>query len=652
MVHTRGQGARPEGFTEWIPQKQPVAAKRKREEDDLAAENTSKRPRRPVTPNQPKFLFSTTRNRSLLTSAPPKFASQRESPYYNRILKPTSREKREEKSPVPQERACTPQTPIPAQSEKGFLGSVRRIFGYLTGAQGATERVEQPQQSSPSESTDTTTNQERETVEPDSPTPQTTQSEHPTPDPEILDSGIYTREFFKRRRTRNTIAGREQLAAMRAAAEGSAEFNLAATPESHKRKLTSVDGEIPGPKRGGFGIDDSYLDVDNEVEGIEESQLPNARLSTPATRPAPQTPLRSALRQNGGHLGSVGRSTKSVRINPNTSVRNIYGQFHSGEYHGSMFSDPSDASDSSISAINVLDVHSPTMVQQNTRYNVNPGFRLDTSVVDPNDHDWRPSLANPLPGHFRVPDLDEDDDEEGITTTTEVEMVQEPIPPQPGTPRMSHAELPQRSPPTELSTFTGHTNNILNDSTTEFKLNKARSDAQKYKPAKSSRLSLSEQARSRSSSPPSSDADFTAPNLEMGTPSPVKPRNEPAPDTPGPEIASTSPRQTGLEELDNAIVGEDGMTDYQREHQYDDWARSVFAEIVPQTYEEAGVASNYIADLVRRNWTERDEREAVEFWTREFAQGLQAAKEAAAQGRELVWVTSPSQMAEGSEEEL
>lgn len=85
------------------------------------------------------------------------------------------------------------------------------------------------------------------------------------------------------------------------------------------------------------------------------------------------------------------------------------------------------------------------------------------------------------------------------------------------------------------------------------------------------------------------------------------------------------------------------MTDYEREHQYDEWAANLdWPE--PQTYVEAGIASSYIDDLVRKNWTERDSQESREFWNREFDAGLEAARKAEAEGRELVWITDPEEM--------
>lgn len=709
MVHTRGQGARPEGFSEYNPARrerkptaaaparprvahprppryaapalsnsfvppsreastqtrvvylnastqtdvnltsfsEPASAKRRRDADESPGDNASKR-RKAVTP-EPKFLFSKTRNRSFLTSAPPKFGGRRESPYFDRIIEPTSTPSPPESElqrPGSRERLRPVQTTTPPPAQGGIFGSVRRIFGYLTGAAQNEAEQQVQEEGGPSEldAEATPTSEYQEIDEQGSPTPASRIAEptSPTPDAEILDSGIYTREFFKRRRTANTIAGREQLEAMRKSIEeGPTDFDPVETPGSSKRKLASVAGQVPGPRRGGFGIEDGYSDDENEVESVDESQRADAQPSTPANKLAYQTPLRSALRQTTA-VGTNGRSAKSVRINPVNSVKSIYGTYgRSGEYRGSMFSEISTNSDSSISANDIRSMISPTTAQ-NTKVNETPKFRLDTSIVDPNDATWRPSLANPRPGHFRVPDSDEFDDEDEDDA---VILAQDEVPPQPSTPRMSHAELPQASPLNGNSSFTGPTDSIMANDTQEIRLNKARSEAQKYKPAKSSRLSLSEKARSRSSSPPNRDADFTESQSET-----IARISDPTPavalsDTTTEETSPPTPQPLGREDLDNTIIGKDDMTDYQREHQYDEWALNLDWP-APQSYVDAGVSSSYIDELVRKNWTERDTRESIEFWEREFEQGLKAAREAKEQGRELVWVTDPDEILE------
>ncbi|KAK6368195.1 uncharacterized protein PV06_09514 [Exophiala oligosperma] len=662
MVHTRGQGARPEGFSEYQPPKQTQSTKRRREDD--GSENSSKRPRHAVTPEQPRrgntFMFSATRNRSLLTSAPPKLSSRRDSPYSRKAIIPVERTntppKTSEKHDEGDERIREPETPAqqtPARAG-GLFGSVRKIFGYLTGAPNDAEQAEQTRHSN-SEVEDvspkqTTLDHSIFTSDVPSPTPRTNGSAPPTSEA-LVDDRVFTKENWKRRRAMNTRAGREALAALRDTnTEAEMEqFNPTEIPGTNKRKLASFNGELPPPKRGGFGIDETYLDVDNEVEGLEESRPTCDEPFTPSNKIAPQTPLRSALRANT--YTTLARSGKSVRINPQTSVKHVYGTYgRSGEYRGSMFSDPSDrskiseSSASSISARDVSGMHPPKTLQ-NTANNTSPKFRLDPSVVDPNDTTWRPSLANPSPGHFRVPDMDEYEEDEEEDTITLGQTTDEEIPPRPSTPRMSHAELPGSSSSLTPSSSVQDESSV-ND-TTESRLEKARSDAQKYKPARSSRLSLTEKVRSRSSSPPSEDmgeiSSFRESQIEVSDTPPIRPRSQIGTPNNTTMSSSFSPTPKARKELDNTAVGEDGMTDYQREHQYDEWAAGLDWPQA-QTYVEAGIASQFVDNLVRKNWTERDSQESAEFWTREFDRGEEFARQAAAEGRELVWITDPEEM--------
>ncbi|KAK5050032.1 hypothetical protein LTR84_004152 [Exophiala bonariae] len=723
MVHTRGQGARPEGFSEYVPQKrkrrsaipnvkicyerpqrrvvcppsppssppppsdvnkgtmpnnskcedasiptdpdltkspETPTGKRRREPED-EAESSSKRARNNLlTPQPPKhkpFFTSSWRTRSAL-SVPPKisildtptgFAQKvhsvealHESPYYAKILKPTD-DKEEKATPEPAEEA-TPQTPQQQSTpvQPGIFGSVRKIFGLFKGSSPVksstpavqpTARTSPPQQrtSSPTPELDLVANSPRQSPE-NVPSPHAYQAAHD--------------QYFKRRRYGETKSGQAFLAAK--ARDEDVEFE--ATPGSNKRKLASVDGKIPGPKAGGFGIDDSYLDVENHVDEVDSILDP----STPTkTTQQPQTPLRSALRQNAN--STIGRSGKTVLFNPNTEVKHVYRSYGpAGQYHGSVFSDTSSISESSVSLNNPQSILSPSTIS-NTRKNETTRFALDNNVFDPNDNSWRPSLANPSPGHFRLPEADEyddfDDSELSELEKEKERQTQTNVPPQPSTPRMSHAELPQSSGSNAISSFPSQNDSGVVNDIQETRLNKARSEAQKYKPARSSRLSHGEPARSRSSSPPLTDSntehedltnsDFTESNLMFSTPGPTnfQPRHH---STIMEE--ETPAKQPSREELDNTTVGEDGMTEYEREHQFDEWAKSIFDSVTVQTYEEAGIASSYIADLVRKNWTQKDTEDSIAYWDKEFEEGIKADREARASGRQLVWVTDPADM--------
>ena len=101
------------------------------------------------------------------------------------------------------------------------------------------------------------------------------------------------------------------------------------------------------------------------------------------------------------------------------------------------------------------------------------------------------------------------------------------------------------------------------------------------------------------------------------------------PTSPTPSPITDAPR-----ELDNTITREDGMTDYEREHQYDAWAAGLDWPD-PQTYVEAGVCSAYIDDLLRKKFTKEDERVTREWWQREFNDVDRAMEEAKRQGKVL-----------------
>jgi hypothetical protein len=340
--------------------------------------------------------------------------------------------------------------------------------------------------------------------------------------------------------------------------------------------------------------------------------------------------------------------SKSVRINATpTSVKHVYGNYGpAGHYRGSTFSAPSPAGSldsDSVSTLpwDVTQIHSPNTLR-NTQQNT-PG-NFDRSVRDPQNPAWRPSPANPSPGRFCLPDFDDNDDEETAATS---DQTQDEVPSQPpSTPRMSHAELPQTAG-SEQGATSRRGEGPPTIETQESRLSKARSDAQKYKPAKSSRLSLTEKARSRSSSPPGlDDSTWNESQIETGTPDALRPRRGNGQLDESTLLSATPARAPSREDLDDEVVGEDNMTDYQREHQYDEWATKLFESIPAQTYTESGVVSSYVEILLQKTWVERDTRESIEFWNREFEEGLKAARDATAQGRELQWITDPDEIIE------
>ena len=275
--------------------------------------------------------------------------------------------------------------------------------------------------------------------------------------------------------------------------------------------------------------------------------------------------------------------------------------------------------------------------QHNTKMNENlahPGDQLTAAINaggptgkvryvwrDPHDPDWKPSLANPRPGCFRVPSDDDDSDgDDNEDSEAETRAAEAETPPQPSTPRMSHAELP-KPPSTPQSAQSAGALEAAN-------LERRRAEAAKTKPRTSSRLAEVTSARSRSPSPPGLDTDegAEASDSSVKTPSPTLDKTKPTwtwstetneyissndkyPDfayNPHNELIPSFPLKTSSGSYDNSVVGPDNMTEAQRQkhytEKYDDvWAEQEFHFDEPQTYEEAGVGSKYIHDLIRKN---------------------------------------------------
>jgi len=580
----------------------------------------------------------------------------RESPFFSERLHPTGGEEGQAANSQRQITSESPARSEPATPTNSIVGGIKKFWGYLTGTPAANEG----QHLEPATGTRPTSVSPQSDVSPE----RDGRDSMPTPLEEPVHDGLFFRRsqslfgspsppqrepplggrFFElfaeeqARRLQGTSTWKTRQGASKDTQVESYDFFAPLeTADTRKRKLASINGEMPPSKRGNHGVGESYVNAENEADSTgesrpieEESMLPTTPLAKKQTLAA-QTPLRSAMRHTGSNInGTVGRSGKSVRINPKASVKCFWGDYGpAGHYRGGIFAEPNQFSEPNRSSessrfsesrgfstdseesisFEAKSWMSPTTME-NTR--VNGRFKLDRSVFDPQDEAWRPSLANPRPGHFRVPDLDEEDEDETILEQHNIPS----SPPQ--TPRMSHAELPP-SPSTGATSLSFHADSIVGEST-ELKLSKARSEAQKYKPEKSSRLSLVEPAPSRSSSPPSSTADH-------------------AEETPATTLRPTVP----FEELDNTMVGEDGMTNYQREHQYDDWARNVLGGWPePQTYEDAGTATPFIADLVRKTWTPRDDEESDQFWDKIYPEVETAQNEAKARGLRLEFITSPA----------
>ena len=437
------------------------------------------------------------------------------------------------------------------------------------------------------------------------------------------------------------------------------------------------------------------------VDDDEDSAYTEQEPSTPAPKrqktdqSIPQTP-RSALKAPG----SIGRSGRSARFNDNPimSVKRmspIFGSSPAGDYpynaqnlfhtmsddrlHGQQSGDDS----------TILSDPSPR-TQHNTKLNekvYHPGDKLTEAIKavgpikpvqyvwrDPNNPDWKPSLANPSPGCFRVPDDEDDEEDEEGSPPPEAET-----PPPPSTPRMSHAELPKSSSTAQSAGALEAAN-----------LERRRAEAAKTKPRTSSRLAEVTTARSRSPSPPGLDTDeaidASASDSSLKTPSPTTDIATPSPEVtwtwssdtneyisshesypdfaynPHNELVPSFSLKYSNGTYDDTLIGPDGMTERQRQAQYvgvynDDWAAEAFPFDEPQTYEEAGVGSKYIHDLIRKNDARYpevvahcDERFAVEWDAHQ-----EAIDKATREGNVLV-ATYPDrggvEMLDADEEEL
>lgn len=409
-----------------------------------------------------------------------------------------------------------------------------------------------------------------------------------------------------------------------------------------KRKIESVEEELPRLRNGGFGIEDDFSDDEHEPEMFDAPSNGDAfdYTSSPAkkqkmTDSTPVTP-RSALKKPGG-MGSVGRKSVTFGGSMARDIRYHYGP--AGQYKGSTFADySSPRDDSSVSSIDHTDVISPTthlntLVNSGKRPSVRDNLganvpHIDFTLRDPNDDMWRPSLANPRPGSFRVPDVDEEDPDESMSDDT---------PEQPQTPRLSHAELPGTSGTAASQSLS---ENGVAHEPTEVALDKARLKAEKYKPKSSSRLSNVEKARSRSPSPEghTEDEDETITISTAKSSKPTMHSSQSATTAPAVQLPGAPPQPFVPKSLDNVAKGVDGLTEHEREHQYDEWAASL-AWDSSQTYEDAGTGSSFIHNLIRKNWAEEDSIRSESFWAREFEEVDAAMKNAEKLGHKLNLVT-------------
>lgn len=382
-------------------------------------------------------------------------------------------------------------------------------------------------------------------------------------------------------------------------------------------------------------------DEDEDMEGADDA--PATPLAKKARTEPAQTP-RSALKGKD----SIGRSGMSARFNDNPilSIKHISpiqpfapaGMLSPNNLFVAKHQDSPASSDGMTPSPNTFKNTTNNAGDESARSKLmrlakqHPGDELTEALNDKkpfqkvefmwrdeHDPEWRPSLGNPRPGCFRL--LDEEEEEMELDALKELEQEYtsaspEPQPEAPPTPRMSHAELPKAG--------------TQADATTPFEaanLERRRMDATKTKPKKPSRLAEATSARSRSPSPPELDTDAgDASDSSAKTPSPTldsainiwtwsPETNEYIsslpnyPDfayNPQDELIPSFAIKSSAGTWDNKVVGPDGMTEQQRQDHYakkydDAWAAETFKFDAPQTYEEAGVGSKYIHDLIRTN---------------------------------------------------
>lgn len=393
------------------------------------------------------------------------------------------------------------------------------------------------------------------------------------------------------------------------------QFNTKQVTGTNKRKLTDEpeESEQPAtPPRNSFRLPSVEDDDDDDVAEVAVAQkYPDLFLKTPDPKqslPGP-SPLKSALRTGTKSKMNVGFDESSIKPAsepPGKTKWRNYGP--AGHYTGSTFRDPSDPL--------------PKKSAEKS-HDESPDFYISTD----------PKFLQP--NTFGLSDEDityevTPEEEAEIEAQLAARAAQSAATP-PSAPRPSHAELPSGpkqggiinagdTQPTPLNANGRPSTSKPAQSEME-RIEQQRKMATKYKPKKTSGLSHVEPARSRSSSPPrassataTADADNEVPALsdDNGDAS-----DEPtSPSTPS-LAATVNAIPPAPPELDNTTPGEDGMTDYQREHQFDEWAKNL-PWPKPQSYVEAGVCSAYMDDLLRTKWTKEDERITREWWTREF----------------------------------
>jgi hypothetical protein len=619
------------------------SAKRARDDSDLSGEERAAK--RPTTPFFRRVEPSFHERARSAKKATPARVGQRIRPYsaapgirfrdagFEDLpqLMPTG----EDDQPPPAQVQSTPATPQqrPEQSTTGWLWN--SVIKYIPGLRGQEEEPATPthhandRSASPSPSDDMAAR--FRALEELRMNPQRLPPPEPVPELDtyqrLTRMRKQTMEDFDpvKRNKRFDFASKAVEREERSAERSAAGFNTKKVPGSNKRKITDEPAEPSTPPRNTFQVpsveDDDHEDVQQAITQLDDAEV---LLKTPEKQlhVAP-TPLKSAMRTGTKSRLNVGfdeTTIKSIAEPEPKSTWRDYGP--AGHYTGTTFLDP-------------MDPKNKKHFQK---------FNDDKCPVT--NHDPRFTAPNT----FGIADEDLEytltpEEEAQLEAQEAAEAALAATPPT--APRPAHAELPAGPKQAETVTHDANSTSAANASSQSLKpsdsqktLDEQRARANKYKPKKSSGLSHVEPARSRSSSPPRGDSTTaTAPGDELpalsddnGDASNSDESSSPTSPTP----PSTQPLASGIGStlntapivLDDTKVGEDGMTDYGREHQYDAWAAGL-AWPEPQTYVEVGVCSAYIDDLLRKKWTKEDERITREWWQKEFAdvdRQMEAAK--------------------------
>jgi hypothetical protein len=423
--------------------------------------------------------------------------------------------------------------------------------------------------------------------------------------------------------------------AAKAIREDNPPFSTIKLPGSNKRKITEEAEEpeqLNTPPQNSFQT--PYVEDDDENEPTEVTQ--SIKTPEPKQRQPGPTPLKSALRTGTKSKMNVDFDESTI----NSKWRD-YGP--AGHYTGTTFLDPSDLKNKNKfpNSHDDDDSDEEVFISKNPKFHQPNTFGVDDEDIEYGDLSEEEQAAL-------------DAQKLAAQTTT------------PKAPRPAHAELPKPftapedrvapgdTPPGHIDAG-GRLFKPAAGSSLERMVQQQREKANKYKPKNSSGLARVEPARSRSSSPPrkdstttaTADADTDVPALSDGEGSdePTSPTPPPSQPQLGDIGANITAAQAGTEtqaaqtgELDNTLAGPDGMTDYERSHQYDSWAQNLDWP-APQTYVEAGLCSAFIDDLLRKKWTKEDERITREWWGNEFQDVENAMVEAKSKGQrlELVW---------------